>query len=149
EIVIATGSGLDFNALQLRLHPAASRVKKLAGETPASFVAFDLLAQDDRDLRSRTQAERRLLLEQALPRSDGGIHLTPCSRDRALAGEWFHRFEGAGLDGVVAKHESTLYQPGKRAMIKVKHVRTADCVVGGFRWYKQGAGTLVGSLLLG
>ncbi len=149
EIVIATERGLDFDALQMRLHPAASRVKKLAAETPASFVAFDLLARDSSDLRSRHHAERRRLLEQALARAAGSVHLTPSSRDRSLADEWFHRFEGAGLDGVVAKHESTTYQPGKRVMVKVKHVRTADCVVAGFRWHKQGPGTLVGSLLLG
>ena len=149
EIVIATEGGLDFDALQLRLHPAASRVQKLAAETPASFVAFDLLARDDRDLRDRPQAERRRLLEAALTRAAGRVHLTPCTRDRATAGDWFHRFEGAGLDGVIAKHESTIYQPGKRAMVKVKHVRTAECVVAGFRWHKHGPGTLVGSLLLG
>jgi ATP-dependent DNA ligase len=149
EIVIATEHGLDFDALQLRLHPAASRVAKLAAETPSSFVAFDLLAEGGRDLRSRPQAERRRLLEEALARTSGSVHLTPCSRDRAVAQEWFHRFEGAGLDGVVAKHEATPYQPGKRAMIKVKHARTADCVVAGFRWHKNGPGELVGSLLLG
>jgi ATP-dependent DNA ligase len=149
EIVIATERGLDFEALQLRLHPAASRVKKLAASTPASFVAFDLLAEGRSDVRPRRQAERRALLEQALGRASGRVHLTPCSRERSLAQEWFHRFEGAGLDGVVAKHESTTYQPGKRAMVKVKHVRTADCVVAGFRWHKNGRGTLVGSLLLG
>ena len=148
EIVIATERGLDFEALQLRLHPAASRVKKLAAETPASFVAFDLLAGDG-DLRSRPQAERRLLLEKALERTSGRVHLTPCRRERSVAEEWFHRFEGAGLDGVIAKPESATYQPGKRVMIKVKHVRTADCVVAGFRWHKHGPGTLVGSLLLG
>jgi ATP-dependent DNA ligase len=149
EIVIATGHGLDFDALQLRLHPAASRVKKLAAETPASFVAFDLLARDSRDLRTRPQAERRVALEQALARTSGRVHLTPCSRARSTAEDWFHRFEGAGLDGVIAKQERTTYQPGKRAMVKVKHERTADCVVAGFRWHKQGPGTLVGSLLLG
>jgi ATP-dependent DNA ligase len=149
EIVIVGERGLDFEALQMRLHPAASRVKKLAAETPAAFVAFDLLAVDDQDLRARPQAERRRLLEEALAGASGGIHLTPCSRDRRVAAEWFHRFEGAGLDGVVAKHESTTYQPGKRVMIKVKHARTADCVVAGFRWHKQGPGTHVGSLLLG
>jgi ATP-dependent DNA ligase len=148
EIVIAGEGGLDFDALQMRLHPAASRVEKLAAETPASFVAFDLLAGDT-DLRSRPQAERRRLLEQALGRAKGRVHLTPCRRERSVAAEWFHRFEGAGLDGVIAKHESTTYQPGKRVMLKVKHVRSADCVVAGFRWYKQGPGTLVGSLLLG
>jgi ATP-dependent DNA ligase len=149
EIVIAGDRGLDFDALQMRLHPAASRVKKLAAETPAAFVAFDLLAVDSRDLRTQPQTQRRELLEQAIAPATDGVYLTPCSRDRSIADEWFHRFEGAGLDGVVAKHESTTYQPGKRAMIKVKHVRSADCVVAGFRWHKQGPGTLVGSLLLG
>ncbi|PYQ17392.1 MAG: ATP-dependent DNA ligase [Acidobacteria bacterium] len=149
EIVIAGQQGLDFEALQLRLHPAASRVAKLAAAMPASFVAFDLLAEDRRDLRESPQTERRRRLEEVLTRAFPTVHLTPCSRDRAMAEEWFHRFEGAGLDGVVAKHESTTYQPGKRAMIKVKHVRTADCVVAGFRWYKRGDRQLVGSLLLG
>ena len=149
EIVIVGPRGLDFDALQMRLHPAASRVKRLAAETPAAFVAFDLLAEDGRDLRSLPQAERRLLLEKALAGAKDGVHLTPCSRERDLAQEWFHRFEGAGLDGVMAKHESAHYQPGKRAMVKVKHARTADCVVAGFRWHKQGPGTHVGSLLLG
>jgi ATP-dependent DNA ligase len=149
EIVIVGERGLDFDALQMRLHPAASRVKKLAAAIPASFVAFDLLAEGGRDLRALPQAERRRLLEQALAGALGGVHLTPCSRERSLAQEWFHHFEGAGLDGVVAKHESTSYQPGKRAMVKVKHARTADCVVAGFRWHKQGPASLVGSLLLG
>jgi ATP-dependent DNA ligase len=149
EIVIVGPRGLDFEALQMRLHPAASRIQKLAAATPASFVAFDLLAEGERDLRSLPQAERRRRLELALAGATGGVHLTPCRRERSIAEEWFHHFEGAGLDGVVAKHESTTYQPGKRAMVKVKHARTADCVVAGFRWYKQGPGTLVGSLLLG
>jgi ATP-dependent DNA ligase len=149
EIVIATDEGLDFDALQMRLHPAASRVAKLAAETPSSFVAFDLLADGDEDLRARPQTERRARLEGALVRARDPIHLTPCTRDRAIAEDWFHRFEGAGLDGVVAKHEDATYQPGKRVMIKVKHTRTADCVIGGFRWHKTGPGQLVGSLLLG
>jgi ATP-dependent DNA ligase len=149
EIVIATDHGLDFDLLQLRLHPAASRVARLAEETPSSFVAFDLLGEGDQDLRDRPQAERRAALEKAVGDASGSVHVTPCSRDRRVADEWFHRFEGAGLDGVVAKHEATTYQPGKRAMIKVKHARTADCVVAGFRWHKNGPGTLVGSLLLG
>jgi ATP-dependent DNA ligase len=149
EIVIATDHGLDFDLLQLRLHPAASRVARLAEETPSSFVAFDLLAEGDRDLRDQPQARRRAALEKAMGRASGSVHVTPCSRDRKVAGEWFHRFEGAGLDGVIAKHEATTYQPGKRAMIKVKHARTADCVVAGFRWHKNGPGELVGSLLLG
>jgi len=112
-------------------------------------VAFDLLAEGDRDLRDQPQAQRRAALEKAMGRASGSVHVTPCSRDRKVAGEWFHRFEGAGLDGVIAKHEATTYQPGKRAMIKVKHARTADCVVAGFRWHKNGPGELVGSLLLG
>jgi len=149
EIVVATEHGLEFDTLQQRLHPAASRVTKLAAETPASFVAFDLLAEDDHDLREQPQAERRARLERALAPAGGRIHLTPCTRDRAVAQDWFQRFEGAGLDGVIAKHESTTYQPGKRVMIKVKHSRTADCVVAGFRWHKRGPGELVGSLLLG
>ena len=149
EVVIAGDHGLDFEALQLRLHPAASRVAKLAAETPASFVAFDLLAESSRDLRGRPQAERRESLERALAGVDGPVHLTPCTRARPIAREWFHRFEGAGLDGVMAKHEASHYEPGKRVMVKVKHVRSADCVVGGFRWHKQGRGELVGSLLLG
>jgi ATP-dependent DNA ligase len=149
EIVIATDHGLDFELLQLRLHPAASRVQKLAAAMPASFVAFDLLAEGSRDLRSSPQSQRRQALEQALGNASGAVHLTPCTRDRAMAGEWFHRFEGAGLDGVMAKHESTPYQPGKRVMAKVKHARTADCVVAGFRWHKGGEGERVGSLLLG
>ena len=149
EIVIVGERGLDFDALQMRLHPAESRVRKLAAAIPASFVAFDLLAEAGDDLRLLPQAERRARLEQALARPASGVHLTPCRRERSIAEEWFHRFEGAGFDGVMAKHESTPYQPGKRAMVKVKHVRTADCVVAGFRWHKQGPGTLVGSLLLG
>jgi ATP-dependent DNA ligase len=149
EIVIAGARGLDFEALQMRLHPAASRVAKLAAATPAAFVAFDLLAEGRSDLRSRPQAERRERLERALAGSAGAIHVTPCTRERRVAEDWFGRFEGAGLDGVVAKHESTTYQPGKRAMVKVKHARSADCVVAGFRWHKDGEGQRVGSLLLG
>jgi ATP-dependent DNA ligase len=149
EIVIAGPRGLDFDALQLRLHPAASRVAKLAAETPASFVAFDLLGEGAEDLRPRPQAERRERLEKAMAGASGPVHLTPCTRRRELAREWFHRFEGAGLDGVIAKHEAATYQPGKRVMVKVKHTRTADCVVAGFRWHKNGPGELVGSLLLG
>jgi ATP-dependent DNA ligase len=148
EIVIAGERGLDFDALQLRLHPAASRVKKLAAEMPASFVAFDILAEDGADLRESPQAKRRDRLEQLL-RPDGRVHLTPCTRDRKTAEDWFHRFEGAGLDGVIAKPESIAYQPGKRAMLKIKHARTADCVVAGFRWHKGGEDVRVGSLLLG
>jgi ATP-dependent DNA ligase len=149
EIVIATARGLDFDALQLRLHPAASRVAKLALETPASFVAFDLLAADGVDVREQPQIERRARLERLLDGVARPLHLTPLTRDRARAEEWLSRFEGAGLDGVVAKPAAGVYQPGIRSMIKVKHARTADCVVAGFRWHKAGRDELVGSLLLG
>jgi ATP-dependent DNA ligase len=149
EIVIAGPSGLDFEALLLRIHPAASRVKLLAAESPASLVVFDLLALGDRDLRSTPLAERRASLERELERTGPGVHLTPATRDRAVAQDWFSRFEGAGLDGVVAKRLEDPYFPGVRAMVKVKHARTADCAVGGFRWHKNGPGTMVGSLLLG
>jgi ATP-dependent DNA ligase len=148
EIVIATSRGLDFDALQLRLHPAASRVAKLAKDTPSSFVAFDLLAADGRDLRDMPQTERRARLEQLLADTTPPVYLTPVTRDRAVAAEWLERFEGAGLDGVVAKPVDGAYQPGKRAMLKIKHERTADCVVAGFRWHKSGKDA-VGSLLLG
>jgi ATP-dependent DNA ligase len=148
EIVIAGAGGLDFDALQMRLHPAASRVAKLARETPASFVAFDALAAGGRDLRAAPQSERRERLETLLAKVEPPVHLTPMTRERALAADWLERFEGAGLDGVVAKLAGLAYQPGKRAMLKVKHVRTADCVVAGLRWHKLGKG-IVGSLLLG
>jgi ATP-dependent DNA ligase len=134
--------------LQLRLHPAESRVAKLAKETPASFVAFDLLAEGKRDLLSASQDERRKALERLLAGVKPPVYLTPITRDRAVALDWLTRFEGAGLDGVIAKPESSPYAPGKRAMIKVKHARTADCVVAGFRWHKSGKDA-VGSLLLG
>jgi ATP-dependent DNA ligase len=149
EIVIATERGLDFDALQLRLHPAASRVARLAKETPASFVAFDALAADGRDLRDSPQAERRKHLERLLAGAAPPIHVTPMTGNLEQATEWLSRFEGAGLDGVIAKPADGSYKPGKRAMIKVKHARTADCVVAGFRWHKTGKGELVGSLLLG
>jgi ATP-dependent DNA ligase len=149
EIVIATAHGLDFDALQMRLHPAASRVAKLAKETPSSFVAFDALAADGEDLRELPQVDRRARLERLLAKAKPPVHLTPMTRDRAQAVEWLNRFEGAGLDGVVAKPMELTYQPGKRAMIKIKHERTADCVVAGFRWHKAGRNELVGSLLLG
>jgi ATP-dependent DNA ligase len=149
EIVIATPRGLDFDALQLRLHPAASRVAKLAKESPASFVAFDAIALGGRDLRDLPQATRRDRLEEALSGARPPIYLTPATRDLELATEWLSRFEGAGLDGVIAKPADLTYQPGKRAMFKVKHARTADCVVAGFRWHKTGRNELVGSLLLG
>jgi len=148
EIVITSPEGLDFDALQLRLHPAASRVAKLAAETPSSFVAFDLLAADGRSHMSAPQSERRALLERVVADVGPPVYLTPITRDRALAEQWLEQFEGAGLDGVIAKLADAPYQPGKRAMLKIKHVRTADCVVAGFRWYKGGK-DLVGSLLLG
>jgi ATP-dependent DNA ligase len=149
EIVIVTPRGLDFEALQMRLHPAASRVAKLAQQTPAAFVAFDAIAVEGRDLREVAQRERRLSLEGLLADRKPGIHLTPLTRDPVQASEWLARFEGAGLDGVMAKPADGFYEPGKRAMIKVKHVRTADCVVAGFRWHKAGKNERVGSLLLG
>ena len=148
EIVITSPHGLDFDALQLRLHPAASRVAKLAKETPASFVAFDLLAAGARDLMQEPQSERRRLLEQLLAGTGPPVYLTPATRDRDIAARWLEEFEGAGLDGVIAKPVDTPYLPGKRAMIKVKHARTAECVVAGFRWHKSGKDR-VGSLLLG
>ena len=148
EIVIATSRGLDFDALQLRLHPAASRVGKLAKQTPSSFVAFDVLAIGRDDLRATSQVERRAALEKLLARIEPPVYLTPVTRDRHLARDWLTRFEGAGLDGVIAKPAAAMYSPGKRAMIKVKHARTADCVVAGFRWHKSGTDA-VGSLLLG
>jgi ATP-dependent DNA ligase len=148
EIVIMTGTGLDFDTLQLRLHPAASRVAKLARETPSAFIAFDLLAAGGKSLMAEPQVERRKELERLLARVQPPVYLTPATRDRALALQWLDQFEGAGLDGVIAKPEDLPYQPGKRAMIKVKHARTAECVVAGFRWHKTGKG-VVGSLLLG
>jgi ATP-dependent DNA ligase len=149
EVVISKDGELDFEALLLRIHPAASRVKMLAQESPASFVGWDLLALGDEDLRDVPQAQRRARLEAAFKDVEPPIHLTPATLDRALAADWFDRFEGAGLDGVVAKKLDSAYQPGKRAMLKIKHQRTADCVVAGFRWHKNGPGTHVGSLLLG
>jgi ATP-dependent DNA ligase len=149
EVVISRDGELDFEALLLRIHPAASRVKMLAEESPASFVGWDLLALGDDDLRDVPQAERRARLEAAFKGVEPPIHLTPATLDRDLAADWFNRFEGAGLDGVVAKKLDAVYQPGKRAMLKIKHQRTADCVVAGFRWHKNGPGTHVGSLLLG
>jgi len=148
EIVIASKHGLDFDALQMRLHPAASRVAKLAREMPASFVAFDALAAGGRSIMARPQEERRGVLEKLLEGSAAPIHLTAMTRDRRKAREWLDRFEGAGLDGVMAKPAGLPYEPGKRAMLKVKHARSAYCVVAGFRWYKTGEGA-VGSLMLG
>jgi ATP-dependent DNA ligase len=149
EIVIARNEGLDFEALQLRLHPAESRVKKLSGEIPASIVFFDLLYVNDLNLCNAPFAERRARLESLLTGAEPPLHLTPATRDRNTAADWFRRFEGAGLDGVVAKAESGAYEPNKRVMLKVKHERDCDCVVAGFRWHKRGEKPRVGSLLLG
>jgi ATP-dependent DNA ligase len=148
EIVIAGEGGLDFWALQQRIHPAASRVQRLAAETPASFVAFDLLALGDEDLMGEPFETRRALLEQALAGAEPPIHVTPVTRDEALAQEWFERYEGAGLDGVIAKRPDLAYQPDKRVMSKIKHVRTADCVLAGYRVHKADP-EAIGSLLLG
>ncbi|MBV5242012.1 ATP-dependent DNA ligase [Mycolicibacterium sp. PAM1] len=148
EIVIATAGGLDFEALQLRLHPAASRVTMLAEKTPASFIAFDLLALGDTDLTGRPFTERRAALVDALAGAGPTFHVTPATRDIALATRWFDEFEGAGLDGVIAKPVDGVYLPDKRTMFKIKHRRTADCVVAGYRLHKSGDDA-VGSLLLG
>jgi ATP-dependent DNA ligase len=148
EIVIAGEGGLDFWALQQRIHPAASRVTRLAAETPARFIAFDLLALGDADLTGRPFAERRAALERALADAAPPVHVTPLTRDETIARAWFERFEGAGLDGVIAKRPDLTYQPDKRVMTKIKHVRTADCVVAGYRVHKS-APDAIGSLLLG
>ena len=149
EVVIAGPDGLDFESLSQRIHPAASRVAKLAEKTPASLVLWDVLCVGDEDLRDVVFGDRRKRIEALLSEVRVPIHLTPATRDRELAGDWFKRFEGAGLDGVMAKRLGDVYQPNKRIMLKVKHSRTADCVVAGFRWHKNGPGTMVGSLLLG
>ena len=149
ELVIAREGRLDFDALQLRIHPAASRVKMLAGQTPASVVFFDLLSVGDRDLRDEPFSTRRAELETMLAHAMPPIHITPATRDRSTAQDWFRRFEGAGLDGVVAKSADNRYQPDKRVMLKIKHERDCDCVVAGFRWYKDAVGKEIGSLLLG
>ncbi len=148
EIVIAQGGTLDFEALQLRLHPAASRVKLLAGEIPASIVFWDVLCDGETDLRARPFSERRKILEAMLKDVRAPLHVTPITAARELAADWFRRFEGAGLDGVMAKRADGEYEANKRVMLKVKHERECDCVVGGFRWHKRGQ-DLVGSLLLG
>ncbi len=149
ELVIATPDGLAFELLQMRLHPAASRVARLAKETPSSIVFFDLLCLGDRDLRPTPFGERRAALEKALARARAPIHLTPATASREVAADWFHRFEGAGLDGVIAKRAAGVYESDKRVMLKVKHERECDCVVAGFRWHKHGKEAGVGSLLLG
>jgi len=149
EIVIAKDDRLDFDALQLRLHPAASRVKLLAGQIPASIVFFDLLSEGVRDLRSTPFEKRRHELKSILSSAAPPIHLTPETTDLTVAADWFRRFEGAGLDGVIAKSIDSVYETNKRVMLKVKHERDCDCVVAGFRWHRNGDGSAVGSLLLG
>ncbi len=151
EIVIATANGLDFEALQQRIHPAKSRVDLLAEQTPASFIAFDLLALGDDDYTGRPFGERRAALEEALHGTHTRVHLTPTTTDEDEARRWFTEFEGAGLDGVIAKPLTITYQQDKRVMFKIKHTRTADCVLAGFRWHKTSTeqNPLVGSLLLG
>ena len=149
EIVIAAGGRLDFDALQLRVHPAASRIRLLAAQTPASVVFFDLLSLGEDDLRAQPFSLRAERLTSVLATARPPIHQTPATTDRATAEDWFSRFEGAGLDGVMAKPAGGFYEPDKRTMLKVKHERDCDCVVGGFRWHKDGEGTAVGSLLLG
>jgi ATP-dependent DNA ligase len=149
EMVVATDHGLDFEALQQRIHPADSRVRLLAEKTPASFIAFDLLALGDDDYTRRPFTERRAALVEALaPSAVGSIHVTPATTDLDTAQRWFDEFEGAGLDGVIAKPLTLTYQPDKRVMFKIKHERTADCVVAGYRVHKSG-GDAIGSLLLG
>jgi ATP-dependent DNA ligase len=151
EIVIATENGLDFDALQQRIHPAASRVTMLSEKTPAAFIAFDLLALGDDDYSNRPFAERRAALADVVGGAAGSVHLTPASTDLELARRWFTEFEGAGLDGVIAKPLDGIYQPDKRVMFKIKHQRTADCVLAGFRWHKTSTEEqpLLGSMLLG
>jgi ATP-dependent DNA ligase len=149
EIVVAHNGELDFEALQLRIHPAASRVRLLSQQSPASIVFFDLLCHRDQDLRREPFQSRRQELESLLSSVAPPIHLTPATRELSVASDWFRRFEGAGLDGVMAKPLSGVYEPGKRVMLKVKHERDCDCVVAGFRWHKNGQHTAVGSLLLG
>lgn len=149
EIVISRSGGLDFDALQLRIHPAASRVRMLSEQTPASIVFFDVLSLGDADLTHLPFEQRRHELESVLANSKEPLHITPATQDAKIAADWFHRFEGAGLDGVMGKRTDGPYEPDKRTMLKVKHERDCDCVVAGFRWHKQGAGTAVGSLLLG
>jgi ATP-dependent DNA ligase len=149
EIVIARGGALDFEALQMRIHPAASRVKLLQQEIPAEMVFWDVLCEGDRDLRALPFRERRAILEAILAGCAPPLHVTPATADRAAASDWFARFEGAGLDGVMAKPAEGPYEPNKRVMLKVKHERDCDCVVAGFRWHKDGRDEAVGSLLLG
>ena len=151
EVIVPNGERLDFEALQQRIHPAASRVNRLAEETPAHFVAFDLLALEDESHLATPFGQRRALLEEALAKAGSPIHLTPLTRDPDIAADWFDRFEGAGLDGLVAKANDTTYRPDERVMFKIKHERTADCVLAGLRWHKNSTEQrpMVGSLMLG
>ncbi len=149
EVVVATAKGLDFDALQMRIHPAESRIRLLAGQTPGSFVAFDMLAENYEDLRRSPFSERRARLESFMSEVRPPAFVTPATRDRKTALDWFDRFEGAGFDGIVAKRIDEPYQPGVRAMAKIKHLRTVDCAIGGFRWHKGLEGRAVASLLLG
>ena len=148
EIVVVVGERLEFEVLQQRIHPATSRVSRLSKETPASFIAFDILASGDHDYTTRPFAQRRQLLEQALLGAQPPVHLTPATTDHNLAQQWFKQFEGAGLDGVVAKPLEGVYEPDKRVMFKIKHERTADCVVAGYRVHATDTES-IGSLLLG
>jgi len=148
EIVVVVGKRLEFEVLQQRIHPATSRVNRLARETPASFIAFDLLARGDDDFMQHPFAERRAALVEALLRAEPPVHLTPATTDHAVAQEWFEQFEGAGLDGIVAKPLDGVYEPDKRVMFKIKHARTADCVVAGYRVHATDPEG-IGSLLLG
>src|SRR6202158_929970 len=148
EIVVVIGERLEVEVLQQRIHPATSRVTRLSKETPASFIAFDLLASGDEDYTTRPFAQRRALLEQALRTAQPPVYLTPATTDHGLAEQWFEQFEGAGLDGVVAKPLGGTYEPDKRVMVKIKHERTADCVVAGYRVHATDAES-IGSLLLG
>jgi ATP-dependent DNA ligase len=149
EIVLARAGALDFEALQQRVHPAASRVKRLSEETPAAIVFFDLLCEGEHDLRKQPFRARRKRLEAVLEGARPPLFLTPATSELPIAADWFQRFEGAGLDGVVAKGNADAYEPNKRTMLKIKHERDCDCVVAGFRWHKKGDSDAVGSLLLG
>jgi ATP-dependent DNA ligase len=148
-IMVGADGALDFEGLQQRIHPAKSRIDMLAKKTPTAYVAFDLLALGDDDLRERSMRERRAMLERVLEKAEAPVFITPATEDIAVARDWFTRFEGAGLDGIIAKPFELTYQPKRRAMVKIKHQRTADCVVAGFRWHKKGKNELIGSLLLG
>ncbi|MCO4769421.1 MAG: ATP-dependent DNA ligase [Deltaproteobacteria bacterium] len=148
ELVVERNGRLSFDSLQMRLHPAKSRIDKLAAECPTQVVFFDLIALGDTDLSDTPFVQRREMLEQILQGVEAPVYVTPATTDRVVAEDWFHRFEGAGFDGVIAKGVADGYMPGKRTMVKIKHERTADCVVAGFRWHKNGPGELVGSLIL-